>query len=365
MTLWIRRMCAAFGRGGVLWLAAPGRGVSPQERLEAARSLMTITPPDVPGALRELEEALRQARGAEWAELRPALLRERAKLYASRGLRELALADCRTELSESGPHADTLARAADLCLTLGEPSLALEFAEQLTALAPARGQGRIGRARLALADAPLAAIERLARGSLPLAAARSATTLAQRATVFGDDPSRSSVALEDLLASFPRADERRRVQEWVREATEHLRSASGAFVAGLAGSTGDAVAGLQDLLARGGAQREAIDLGLVALAIPTLTNPLPVLARTAGALAELGRLETARALILDLRKRFPAGLRPQELSNLALESELAQWCLLLERLGLWEDLRTAAWELQQRAVDERAQRELALFFQAS
>ncbi len=362
---WILPLLAAGCLGAVLWMMSSQHHVSPQERLEAARTLLAATPADVPGALRELEEALRLARGEEWGVLRAAVLRERAKLYAARGLADLALADCRAELAEFGPHADTLARAADLCLKLGEPSLALEYAEQLAALAPARGKGRIGRARLALADAPLGAVQRLAHSSLPLPDSASVLTLAQRAAVFGAEPSLSTVALEDLLERFPRSEERRRVGEWVHEASEHLELAAAAFVESLQGSTGDAVAGLQDLLLRGDLPREAIDLGLAALALPNLSSPMPVVARTAGALADLGRLETARALILELRKRNPTALRPQDLSNLEVTNELRAWCLLLERLALWDELRVAAWELAQRSRENRADAELALFLAAS
>ncbi len=83
------------------------------------------------------------------------------------GRAQLALADCRAELDEFGPHVDTLARATDLCLTLGEPGLALQFAEQLATLAPARGKGRIGRARLVLADSRDDRRARARRGAGP------------------------------------------------------------------------------------------------------------------------------------------------------------------------------------------------------
>lgn len=362
---WILPLLAAACLGTLLWLTSPRHRVSPQERLEAARTLLAATPADIPGALRELEEALRLARGDEWGVLRAAVLRERAKLYAGRGLVELALADCRAELAEFGPHAETLARAADLCLKLDEPGQALEYAEQLTALTPARGKGRVGRAQLAMADAPLSSVQRLAHSSLALPDSASVLTLAQRAAVFGGDPSLSTVALEDLLERFPRAEERRKVAEWVHEASEHLGLAAAAFVESLQGSTGEAVAGLQDLLLRGDSPREAIDLGLVALGLPNLANPMPVLARTAGALTDLGRLETARALILEIRKRNPAALRPQDLPNLEVTNELRNWCLVLERLGLWDDLRLAAWELSQRSRDDQAEAELAIFLAAS
>ncbi len=358
---WFLPLLAVLALGALFWVLSPERRVSPQERLDSARARLAAKPADVPGALRDLDEALRHARGEEWGVLRAAILRERARVYAGRGLEELALVDCRAELQEFGPHADTLARAADMCLALGEPGLALEYARDLTTLAPARGESRMGRARLALADAPLSAIERLARTTLPVPDSAGAITLAQRAAVYAGESGRSAVALEDLLEHFPRSEDRRRVSEWVREASEHLELGAQAFVASLQGSTGEAVAGLQDLLLRGAAPDEAIDLGLVALSIPTLSSPMHVLARTAAALAELGRLETARALILDLRQRNPSALRPSELPSLAVRNELAEWCLLLERLALWDELRTAAWELVQRSREDRVLTQLGLF----
>jgi hypothetical protein len=362
---WILPLSAAAFVGAALWIHSPRHRVSPEVRLEAARALLAAKPPDTSLALRELDEALRLTNAPKDAALRAAILRERARTYAARGLEELALADCRAELEGFGPHAETLARAADLALALNEPTLALGYAEQLAALAPARGQGRIGRARLALADAPLAAVERLARSSLPSPESASAITLAQRAAVFADQPNTSSVALEDLYERFPRSEERRRVGEWVREASEHLALAGAAFAQSLRGSTGDSVAGLQDLLLRGGATRAAADLGWAALAQPKLESPMPVLARTAGALAALGRLEAARALVLDFARRNPGAVRPQELTNLEIGNELVGWGLLCERLGLWGELAAAGWELLARESEDRAAFELGHFWIAS
>ena len=362
---WILPLFAVLALAGLFWLISPERRGSPQERLDSARARLAARPADLVAAQRDLDEALRQAREPEWAALRAGILRERAKLYAVRGLPQLALADCRAELDEFGPHAETLARAADMCLVLSEPGLALEYAEVLVRLAPARGKSRIGRARMALADAPLTNVERLALSSLPVPASASAVTLAQRAALYADESSLSAVALEDLLERFPRAEDRREVREWVHEASEHLERAAEAFLASMQGSTSEAVAGLQDLLLRGGAPQQAIDLGQVALSIPTLQSPMPVLARTAAALAQMGRLETARALVLDLRARSPGALRPQELPSLVLRNELAEWCLLLERLALWDDLRAAALELMARSRENRTHTQLAQFLFAS
>jgi tetratricopeptide (TPR) repeat protein len=223
-----------------------------------------------------------------------------------------------------------------------------------------------GAAAIALADPPLAAVDRLARTSLPLSSAASRERVAQRAAVFADDPDTSSAALEELLELFVRPEERRRSPSGWREAAEHLRVARTKFVESLEpGTTNAAVAGLQDLLLRGGAVREAADLGWVALALPELADPMPVLARTAAALVDLGRLPAARALILDLRTRNAKGLDPEGAAEPGLRDELLEWCQLLERLGLWDDLRGAAWELIQRNTDDPERAQLGLFLAAT
>lgn len=349
---WCLPPLAVLSLAGLLWITFHGGEVAPEELLASARAQLEDEPQERAGPLRALDEALRQARAPEQADLRAELLDLRSALYEEEGLLELALADCRARLDEWGASTDTLARAGELCLELSEPGLALEYAEHLASLDPARGQGQIGRARVALADLPLAALERQARATLLPSLASQATTLAQRAAVFAADEQASSVTLEELLELFPRADERRRAGEWVHEAAEHLGAARRAFVASLAPETNsDAVSGLQDLLLRGGAEREAADLGTVALSNPALAQPMPVLARTASALVALGRDGAARGLILDLERRDKEALVPEDLPSLALRDELEEWCRLLETLELWKELREAAEVFCERAED--------------
>jgi hypothetical protein len=361
---WLLPLLAALTVGGMLWIVVRARGVTPETLLESARARLTETPPDRPRALRELGEALRLARNAP-PEVRAEILHARSILLALQGLPELALADCRLLIQELGADADALARASDLCLGLGEPVAALEHATALVALDPQRGKGLLGRSRVALADVPLAALERLARTVLPLSAALQATTLAQRAAVFAADEPVRSAAEEELLALFQRDDERRLASEWVREAAEHLDAARTAFVESLApGSTSAAVAGLQDLFLRGSAPRDAADLGRVALALPELPDPMPVLARTASALAALGRLDAARAYVLEIRRRDPAAMRPSLLPSNPVRDELKEWCLLLDRLALWSELRPAAFELAQRTEEDVPRNQLASYLMA-
>ena len=365
---WCLPPLAILSLAGILWIATHGGGPAPQALLDSARARLAAGPTERDEAHRELDEALERARAPEYAELRAALLDERSKAYAEEGLFELALADCKARLEEWGASTDTLARASGLCLHLGEPGLALEHAEHLAALDPARGHGEIGRCRVALADLPLAALERLAQSALLPSHVSEVTALAQRAAVYADGERGSSVLVEELLELFPRADQRRRVAEWLREAAEHLAAARSAFVAGLGpGSTSEAAAGLQDLLLRGGSEHEAADLGAIALSNPDLARPMPVLARTASALAALGRDSRARGLILELKKRRPDALRPEDLPSLALRDELEEWCRLLESLGLWEDLRAAAKPLGERAEDDEdaPKVELARLFAAT
>ena len=83
---------------------------------------------------------------------------------------------------------------------------------------------------------------------------------------------------------------------WVREAGRAPRGGAQGVRGDLSpGGISEAVAGLQDLLLRGGRRDEAADLGALTLSIPGLAHPMPVLARTASALVSLGRNARARA----------------------------------------------------------------------
>jgi hypothetical protein len=377
---WLLPPLALMAVGGALWIKAHGRTVSPDLLLASARAHIARLPPanavlkppqeeaakrERKAAARELDEGLVLATGPAQEDLRAELLEERSALLALEGLPELALADCRARLA-LGPDADTLARASELALWLGEPGIALELAMELVPLDAPRGHARAGRARVALADSPLAALESLARNTLAPSLAADATALAQRAAVFADDEQKSAAAMEELLELFPRLDERRRIGEWVREAADHLRAARQAFVASLSPTTTSAaVAGLQDLLLRAGARREAADLGTLALALPQLADPMPVLGRTSSALVDLGRVERARSLILDVKRRMGQALRPQALPSLALRDELEAWCTLLLELELWDELRAAAWELEKRAGADKAKDQYARFLAAT
>jgi hypothetical protein len=365
---WILPPLAVLCLALVLWVCTRGSGPGPGELLESARKLLAGSPAERAEGRNALDEGLRLAQAPEQAELRAQLLDERSKVYAEDGLLEMALADCNSRLEEWGASTATLARACDLCLRLGEPGLALEHAEHLAALDPTHGQSLIGRCQVALADLPLAALERMARSALTPSHADEAILLAQRAAVFDDDVLQGSAALGELLELVPRAEERRRTSEWVHESAEHLRAARRAFVAGLApDSAGDAAAGLQDLLLRGGAEREAADLGSVALSVPDIARPMPLLARTASALSAQGHPDRARALILELEKRNPDALDPNDLSSLALRDELEEWCLLLDSLGLWDELRTGAAIFCERTQDgdDRQKMELAWLLAAT
>ncbi|MSR61925.1 MAG: hypothetical protein EXS08_05720 [Planctomycetes bacterium] len=363
---WILPPLAALTLGGLVWVITHGDRLSPEEWLAAARAARAAKPPGEAEAQRALDQGLKLVQPGSGAPVRGELLLARAELYADQKLPQLALGDCRARLAEFGPEADTLALACDQLLLQNESGLALEFAEQLAPLDPARGKSRIGRCRIALADSPLASVDRLARTALPLSVASTARALAQRAAVFADEPGKSSAALDEVLTLFARADQRRQVSEWVAEAAEHMRTARVAFVESLEpGSSTAAVAGLQDLLLRGGAEREAADLGWVALAPPGVADSMPVLARTASALVELGRLGAARALILDLRGRGGQSLHPELLPSHALRDELLEWCLLLERLQLWPELRCAAWYLAERSQADDGRTQLALFLAAT
>jgi len=363
---WLLPPLAALCVGGALWVARHGRGVTAETLLADARAALSGTTRDPRLALRAMDEALALVDRVEQAELHRTLLTERSLLYRAQGLTELALADCRTLLGEHGPEAETLARAHELALWLGDAPLALEFARSLETLDPAAAKSRIGRCQVALADRPLRALEEHVRAVLPGPDAALALELAQRAAVFAGDAALHTAALDELHDLFPVSSDRRRVSEWVREASERLESARGAFVQSLEpGSSADAVAGLQDLFLRGGDQVDAAELGLLALTHPKLAQAMPVLARTASALVALGRDDLARALILDLRQRNPGALRPDVLPSNELRDELVEWCLLLEKLELWEELRRAAFELAVRGGlrQDRARGELALFLQ--
>jgi len=364
--LWVLPPLAALSVVGAVWVARHGRGVTAVGLLKDARAALEGTERDPRRALRALDEGLALVDPTDEAELHRELLVARSSLYRAQGLTDLALEDCRTLLASHGPEAETLARAHELALWLGDAPLALEFARSLEAVDPPAAKSRIGRCQVALADRPLKALEQHVRGVLSGPEADLALELAQRAAVFAGDPALHTAALDELLDLFAVASDRRKVSEWVREASERLESARGAFVQSLEpASSADAVAGLQDLFLRGGDLVDAAELGLLALAQPKLAGAMPVLARTASALVALERDDVARALVLDLRARNPAALRPDLLPSNELRDELVEWCLLLQELGLWTELRQAAFELAVRGGlrQDRERGELALYLQ--
>jgi len=169
---WCLPPLAVLCLAGVLWITTRGKGPAPHALLEAARSQLEAGPAERAEARRTLDEALRLAQAPELAELRAELLDERSKVYAEEGLLDMALADCKARFSEWGVTTATLERATELCLRMGEPGLALEHAEHLAALDPSLGQSQVGRCRVALADLPLAALERLAESFPGVDAAR-------------------------------------------------------------------------------------------------------------------------------------------------------------------------------------------------
>ena len=351
--------------GGALWIQFRAREVSPEGLLASARTKLAQQPPDRLGARRDLDEALTLAHGIEDAPLRARLLDARAEVYQTIGLDSLALADCRARLEELGADIQPLERATELTLTTGALPQALEYANQLAELDPTRGQSWVGRARVALADQPLASLERMARAALPPSQANRALALAQRAAIFADDPSVRGAASEELLELLTRSDQRKLASEWVQEASEHLKAARMAFVASLQpGSTSEAIAGLQDLESRAGATLAAVELGRLALRIPNLQRPMVVLARTASALTALGREAEARELLASTKKRMPFALRLDALTSLPARDELSEWCALLEHLELWGELKNAAGELWLRAGTDVARAEQAQLFSA-
>jgi len=365
---WILPPLAALSLGGVLWMTLRGREVSPAELLDSARVHLAGKQKDLTGAQRDLDEALKLLERADPADaetkaLLAEVLTQRAQVYRTRGLPDLALYDCQRRLASSGPEVETLALACEIALWLDDPGAALEYGTALAALDGDRAQGYLGRARVALADEPLAELERLARSELAPEDAAAALQLAQRAAVFAAEPDVSRAALDELGGYFRLDADRRLASELVHQAAEHLEAARSAFVASLErGLTVDAVAGLQDLLLRGGAGREVVDLGLAALALTQLNAPMPILARTASTLVSLGRDERARALVRELGKREKTVLDPRALPSNALRDELQEWCTLLERLGLWSELRVGAGELLVRSARNKENELVARFW---
>ncbi|MEQ1895410.1 MAG: hypothetical protein ABL998_22970, partial [Planctomycetota bacterium] len=361
---WILPPLALLSLVGVVWVSRHGNAVTAESLFANAREHLGGEERDPRLALRELDEALRLVEPEREAELHFEILSQRSMLYRSQGLTELALADCKVALAAHGPDVETLIRANDLALQLRDFEAALEHARALDPLDPAEAESRIGRCQVALADVPLAALEAHAHSVLRGSDAAAAIALAQRAAVFAGDPATHAAALEELADLFTTADDRRRVHEWVKEASERLETARTSFVRSLGpGSSADAVAGLQDLFLRGGAEVDAVELGLLALTRDKLENAMQILARTASALEHLGLTDKARGLILDQRQRNAAALRPAVLPSHALRDELEEWCFLLERLELWAELRSAAGELLARGGLRQAREmvELGLF----
>ncbi len=350
---WILPPLALLILAAVLWIRLHEARTAASLLASAERRLAPGEERDPGGALRELTEALQLAGLEGDLALRAEILRVRSKLYRSQRLPVLALADCQTLLAEFGPEESTLELASQLALELGDPGPALEFARELSRVKPDAAQGWIGESHVALGDLPLAKLEAHAREVLSQESAGEASRQAQRAAVFAGDEAVSAAARDECLDRFENPDDRRLVAELIAEAGAHLQAARAAFVASLdPRPTAGAIAGLQDLLLRAGADLQAADLGSLALELQGLQPKMPILARTAGALARLGREDAARMLILAVGKRDGAALRPQLLSSNELRNELREWCTLLDDLGLWNQLADAAGVLADRA-DQR------------
>lgn len=371
-TSWCLPPLAALFLGGALWITFRGPRVDPAALLDSARRRLANLP-EAPlelekqraEARRELDLGLRRATSAEDSAVRAELLGLRAELSEEEGRYALALEDSRARLALGARDADTLARACALFLRQGLAAEVLPLAGELVALDPARGHAYLGSAHLDLAEAPLAAIERLAQGSLAPTQAELARTLARRAAALAGEDALVLPAREELLELFTRPDERRRAGEWLREAVGELGAARASFLDGLGhGATSLGIGGLQELCLRAGLEEEAAELGLLALSQPELAEPMRLLARTAQTLVDLGREGTALGLVRAVQRRLKGRLTPEDLPSDATRDELGSWCELLERLEAWNELDQAAWRLLDRTASDAALADRARLFAA-
>lgn len=335
-----------------LWIRGEARTAATM--LDSARERWRDLDPDegdFDGALRELELALGLARQEGDREIEREILLERVRVHLYRESYDLALEESDHLLTDfDGDDPEVLLLAADSALGAGKPETTIFYADHLLEVAPDDPDIviRIGQAEAQLADLALSQLDDRLEQELADEPARLAADAARRAAAHPPGTLLRHAALEDLYShlSSPALD--REALESVDLASKHLLAASQAFVARLRyAADGQAVSGLQAILLRSGAVEEAADLGRLALEMRRLSSRTTVLIRTAMALDTLDRGDQAKSLIEEVQRTLRSGtIAPRTLSD----DELYDWCLLLYRLELWDELMTSAQLLSNREV---------------
>jgi len=305
-----------------LWISSEARTAS--SLLESARERWADQDPetgDFDGALRELELALELAKKSDDPEIEREIHLERVRLHNYRENYDLALEECDYLLRAFDPeNTEVLLLAADAALGSELPDTTLFYAEQVFEVDRTNPDILIlvGQARAQLADMALAALDSHLHASLADEPARLAATAARRAAAHPPGTLQRHAALESLYAELPDPELRREALEAVEQASEHLMTASSAFVQRLRHAPdGRAVAGMQTILLSAGSAEEAADLGRLALELRKLSKRTTVLIRTAMALDELGRGDQARELIEEVQENLDrGGITPRDLSEI-------------------------------------------------
>ena len=349
-----------------LWILEGSR--TPEGLADEAEELLALEQRDYDGALRKLTRGIEQADEEGHDELVRTLLLRRAGIFRMRSQVNaahrrydilLALEDCLAVLDRFPDDPEALAEGAACSLDAEESEQGLRLAQRLAEVAsPGEAELLMGRAHVMLAEEALEEVgveleDRLAHAPAvdALAAARSAATLPP-------DSPLQEVAYQKLREAVPDTLFQLRARDAIERAADHFADAARAFVRQIeVAPHGKAIAGLQRILIAAGALEEAIDLGQFALSDRRLTPRYGVLYHTLEALMARDRIAEARALAIS--QRPSQGTRPLVPARDDFDSRgLAEWCVMLYQLELWQDLPPTTRRLRVRNLEAEGMPEL-------
>ena len=329
-----------------VWWVAENRSAESLLRSAEARLDQNVTDHDA--ALNELELALKLAREAGDRDLAESALRRRAQVNLQRSRLVLTLNDCDALLEGYSPgDAFVLDMAARSAFGLGEYQRAADYAQELVEVRSdePRAFDLLAKLHRALAEEALLDIQERLKSGLPTRLVDAGLRSARRAAALPANDPHARAAFEELDA-LSRDEEGVVANRALTErARAHLVAAREAWIGSLSvGRTGEAIEGLQELLARGGLLEEVVTLGTNALRRPHFPGAGGVLVRTALAQAELNREDDALRLISEVQRIRPKALDPAALAD----ANLIDWLVLAHDLELWRELEQGASEAQGR-----------------
>ena len=340
----------------LIQLARLHAGQTPESLLERAREELTAEEPDYDGAFLRIDRGLAQCRTPETEELKKELARTRILLHRSRWEHGRENPDALQDESDLDQvlilgtkylerfdleDKEILRIAALSGVDAEKPEKALAFLKQLEKVGEAEASDRLLRAEAhALSsEKTLSSIPSLLTTELPANEAMEIYAVVREACARPPDHPQRIAALERLEKELPRKIVMRAMRQ-ISRASKDLGLATTYYLLVLEEvPSGQAIVGLQDILVDARSHQKAIDLAVLALGRPDLTDIELVVHSTIRTLLRADRHREARILMTKLvgTEERPGSV---DLDFETLDTKrLYAWCPLFLELESWDQLR--------------------------